>query len=170
MKTRAISICPISISLFSAIASFAVVAADVTIETAAAIASQCYAVGDTVTVSGGDAAAMLGDGIATLNGSTITMKRAGFSLLKDTGGTEYRFAVYEPPATGGDVFFLNFTDNANWSAAPWTKVTQNSERTFPNHADDVAVIVNPSDADFVPYMASVQKDSFPRHACRGIQR
>ena len=118
----------------------AVRAADVSIATASAIASQCYAVGDTVTVSDGSAVAVLGDGVATLKNSTITMKRAGFTLLKDAGGTEYRFAVYEPPAPGGDVFFLNLTDNANWSAAPWTKVTQNSERTFPNHADDVAVM------------------------------
>ena len=131
------------ISLLFASASFAVVAADVTIETAAAIAFQCYAVGDTVTVSD-SSAAVLGDGIATLNGSVVTMEHAGWTLLKGSGGTEYMFAVYEPPAPGGDVFFLNFTDNANWSAAPWTKVTQNSERTFPNRADDVAVIVNPS--------------------------
>lgn len=132
------------ISLLFASASFVATAANVTIEAAANIASQCYAVGDTVTVSGGDAAAVLGDGIATLNGSTITMKHAGFTLLKDAGKTEYMFAVYEPPAEGGDVFLLELTANANWSAAPWTKVTQNSERTFPNHADDVAVIVNPS--------------------------
>ena len=144
MKTRAISICPISISLFSAIASFAVVAADVTIETVADISSKCYAVGDTVTVSDGTAAAVLGDYVALLDGSTITMEHAGWTLLKDSGGTEYMFAVYEPPASGGDVFFLNFTTDANWSAAPWTKVTQNSNRTYPNHADDVAVIVNPS--------------------------
>ena len=90
MKTRAISICPISISLFSAIASFAVVAADVTIETAADISSKCYAVGDTVTVSDGTAA-VLGDGIATLDGSIVTMKHPGFTLLKDSGGTEYCF-------------------------------------------------------------------------------
>lgn len=124
--------------------AFAAEAADVSIGTAADIAGKCYAVGDTVTVSGGDAAAVLGDYVASLDASTITMKHAGWTLLKDSGGTEYRFAVYEPPAEGGDVFFLEFTANANWSAAPWTKVTQNSARTFPNHADDVAVIVNPS--------------------------
>ena len=99
-----ISIRKLVISLLFASASFVVTAADVTIETAANIASQCYAVGDTVTVSGGDAAAVLGDGIATLNGSTITMKHAGFTLLKDAGGTEYWFAVYEAPGGEGDVF------------------------------------------------------------------
>ena len=131
------------ISLLFASASFAVVAADVTIETAANIASQCYAVGDTVTVSGGDAAAVLGDGIATLNGSTITMKHAGFTLLKDSDGTEYRFGVYETPSGDGDVFLFNWTENANygWATAPWTKITQNSDRTYPDHADDVAMVL-----------------------------
>ena len=142
MKPRAISICPISISLFSAIASFAVVAADVTIETAADISSKCYAVGDTVTVSDSSAAAVLGDGIATLNGSTITMKHAGFTLLKDAGETEYWFAVYETPGGEGDVFLFDWTENSNfgWVSASWTNVTQNSARTYPDHADDVAMI------------------------------
>ena len=46
-----ISIRKLVISLLFASASFVVTAADVTIETAANIASRCYAVGDTVTVS-----------------------------------------------------------------------------------------------------------------------
>ncbi len=137
-----ISIRKLVISLLFASALFVVMAADVTIETAANIASQCYAVGDTVTVSGGDAAAVLGDGIATLNGSTITMKHAGFTLLKDTDGTEYRFGVYETPGGDGDVFLFDWTENANygWASASWTKFTQNSDRTYPDHADDVAMI------------------------------
>ena len=118
-----------SISLLLSFAAFTVAAADVTIETAADIASKCYAVGDTVTVSDGTAAAVLGDYVALLDSSTITMEHAGWTLLKDSGGTEYMFAVYEPPAADGDVFFLNFTADANWSAAPWTKVTQNPNRT-----------------------------------------
>ena len=109
-----------------------------------AIAKKCYAVGDTVTITGGDADAVLGDYVATLSGSKLTMAHAGWTLLKDSSGTEYMFAVYEPPAEGGDVFLLELTANVNWSAAAWTKVTQNSNRTYPNHADDVAVIVNPS--------------------------
>ena len=130
------------ISLLFASASFVATAADVTIEAAANIASQCYAVGDTVTVSGGDAEAVLGDGIATLNGSTITMKHAGFTLLKNTGGTEYWFAVYEAPGGEGDVFLFDWTANSNygWASASWTNVTQNSDRTYPDHADDVAMI------------------------------
>ena len=143
MNNRTISIRALSISLLLASVAFEVVAADVTIETAAAIASQCYAVGDTVTVSDSSAAAVLGDGIATLNGSTITMKHAGFSLLKDTGGTEYRFGVYETPGGDGDVFLFNWTENANygWATAPWTKFTQRSDRTYPNQADDVALVL-----------------------------
>ena len=142
MKTRAISIRTLSISLLLSFAAFTVVAADVTIETAAAIASQCYAVGDTVTVSDSSAAAVLGDGIATLNGSTITMKHAGFTLLKDAGETEYWFAVYETPGGEGDVFLFDWTENSNygWVSASWTNVTQNSARTYPDHADDVAMI------------------------------
>ncbi|MCR5839212.1 MAG: hypothetical protein K6G94_06210, partial [Kiritimatiellae bacterium] len=142
MNNRTISIRTLSISLLLASAAFAVVAADVTIETAAAIASQCYAVGDTVTVSDSSAAAVLGDGIATLNGSTITMKHAGFTLLKDAGETEYWFAVYETPGGEGDVFLFDWTENSNygWVSASWTNVTQNSVRTYPDHADDVAMI------------------------------
>lgn len=131
------------ISLLFASASFVVTAADVTIETAAAIASQCYAVGDTVTVSDGSAAAVLGDGVATLVGQTLTMKHAGFTLLKDAGGTEYRFGVYETPGGDGDVFLFDWTENANygWATAPWTKITQHSDRTYPDHADDVAMVL-----------------------------
>ena len=144
MNNRAISIKSLSILLLVAFSAFTIMAADVTIGTAADIVSKCYAVGDTVTVSDGTAAAVLGDYVASLKDSTITMEHAGWTLLKDSDGTEYMFAVYEPPASGGDVFFLNFTANADWSAASWTKVTQNSERAYPNHADDVAVIINPS--------------------------
>lgn len=144
MNNRTISIRTLSISLLLAFASSAVAAADVAIGTAADIAGKCYAVGDTVTITGGDAAAVLGDYVATLSGQTLTMAHAGWTLLKDSGGTEYMFAVYEPPAEGGDVFLLELTANVNWSAAAWTKVTQNSDRTYPNHADDVAVIVNQS--------------------------
>ena len=142
MNNRTISIRTLSISLLLAFASSAVAAADVAIGTAAEIAGTCYAVGDTVTVSDGSAAAVLGDGIATLNGSAITMKHAGFTLLKDKGGTEYWFAVYEAPGGEGDVFLFDWTANSNygWATAPWTKVTQNSDRTYPDHADDVAMI------------------------------
>lgn len=143
MNNRTISIRTLSISLLLASAAFAVVAADVNIETAADIASKCYAVGDTVTVSDSTAAAVLGDGIATLDGSVITMKHPGFTLLKDSGGTEYCFGVYETPGGEGDVFLFDWTEssNYNWETAPWTKITQNSERTYPNHADDVAMVL-----------------------------
>ena len=142
MDDYIVSLRPMAVLLL--FAALQAAGADVAIGTAADIASKCYAVGDTVTVSDGTAAAVLGDYVASLDGSTITMEHAGWTLLKSSGGTEYMFAVYEPPAAGGDVFSLNFTANANWSEAPWAKVTQNSERVYPNHADDVAVIVNPS--------------------------
>ncbi len=143
MNNRTISIRTLSISFLLAFASFAVVAADLSIGTAADIAGKCYAVGDTVTVSDGTADAVLGDGIATLNGSIVTMKHPGFTLLKDSGGTEYCFGVYETPGGEGDVFLFDWTEssNYNWETAPWTKITQNSERTYPNHADDVAMVL-----------------------------
>ena len=143
MNNRTISIRTLSISLLLASAAFAVVAADVNIETAADIASKCYAVGDTVTVSDGTAAAVLGDGIATLDGSVITMKHPGFTLLKDSDGTEYTFGVYETPGGEGDVFLFGWTENSDykWEVAPWTNITQNSARTYPNHADDVAMVL-----------------------------
>ena len=142
MNNSTISIRTLSISLLLAFASSAVAAAEVAIGTAANIADTCYAVGDTVTISDGSVAAVLGDGIATLNGSTITMKHAGFTLLKDAGGTEYWFAVYEAPGGEGDVFLFDWTENSNygWVSASWTNVTQNSARTYPDHADDVAMI------------------------------
>lgn len=118
-------------------------AADVTLESASAIAKQCYAVGDTVTISDGSAAAVLGDGIATLAGSTLSMVHPGFTRLKNAGGAEYVFGVYETPAEGGDVFFFDWTANSNfgWADAPWAKITQNTDRTVPDHADDVAMVL-----------------------------
>lgn len=143
MNNRTISIRTLSILLLLASATFEVVAADVAIKTAADIASKCYAVGDTVTVSDGTAAAVLGDGIATLDGSVITMKHPGFTLLRDSDGTEYTFGVYETPGGEGDVFLFGWTENSDykWEVAPWTNITQNSARTYPNHADDVAMVL-----------------------------
>ena len=117
-------------------------AADIELGTAADIALACYAVGDTVTVSDGTAAAVLGDYVASLKDSTITMEHAGWTLLKDSDGTEYAFGVYETPGGEGDVFLFDWTANNNvgWASAAWTKITQNSDRTVPNHADDVAMI------------------------------
>ena len=118
-------------------------AADFEIAASADIAKRCYAVGDTVTVSGGDAAAVLGDGVATLDGQVLTMKHPGFTLLKDSGGTEYVFGVYETPADGGDAFLFDWSANSvGWKTAAWVNLTGNSERTYPDHADDVAMILN----------------------------
>ena len=143
MNNRMISIRTLAISFLLALVAFTVAAADVTIETAADIASKCYAVGDTVTVSAGTAAAVLGDYVASLKDSTITMEHAGWTLLKDSGGTEYTFGVYETPGGEGDVFLFGWTENSDykWEVAPWTNITQNSARTYPNHADDVAMVL-----------------------------
>lgn len=143
MNNRTTSIRTLSILLLLAFASSAVAAADVAIGTAAEIAGKCYAVGDTVTITGGDAAAVLGDGIATLSDSTITMIHPGFTKLRNSGGTEYIFGVYETPAKGGDVFLFDWTENSNfgWDAARWAKITKNTDRTIPNHADDVAMVL-----------------------------
>ena len=75
--------------------------------------------------------------------SVLTMKHPGFTLLKDSGGTEYTFGVYETPGGEGDVFLFGWTENSDykWEVAPWTNITQNSARTYPNHADDVAMVL-----------------------------
>ena len=130
--------------LTSALVLFAApaAAAEAQLATSADIALKCYAVGDTVAIADGSAAAVLGDCVATLAGSTVAMKHPGFSLLKDAGGTEYWFGVYEAPGGEGDVFLLDWTANSNygWATAPWTKITENSTRTYPDHADDVAMV------------------------------
>lgn len=132
------------VSFVLAISSIALYAANYTISTAANIDLQCYAVGDTVTVADATASEVLGDGIATLADGVITMKHTGVTLLKSTSGTEYIFAVYETPAAGGDVFFHEFAQNVNinWESDAWIKLTSNSDRTYPNHADDVAILIN----------------------------
>lgn len=133
----------IILAALSAVAAANAGAAGYELADSSAIAKKCYAVGDTVTITGGDAAAVLGDGIATLSDSTITMIHPGFTKLKNSGGTEYIFGVYETPAEGGDVFFFDWTVNSNfgWDAATWAKITQNTDRTVPNHADDVAMVL-----------------------------
>lgn len=140
---------PLSFSVLAAVMAFAFVpsafCADEKLFTAADIAFTCYAVGDTVTIADGSAAAVFGDCVASLDGQTITMKRPGFTLLKDADGTEYVFGAYEMPGEEGDVFLFNWsTGGVNWDSAEWTKLTQNSNRTYPNHADDVAMVLNVS--------------------------
>lgn len=122
--------------------SFVVGARNIALSTCASIEGQFFRVGDRATIADATAAAVLGDGVAALAGQTIAMKHPGFTLLKDVEGGEHRFAVYEPPAAGGDVFFFDWTadNNYGWASAPWTKITANTSRTVPDHADDVAMI------------------------------
>ncbi len=120
-----------------------VFATDYTLSTAANIANQCYAVGDTVTISDNSVDAVMGEKIATLKEQTITMVGPGGLLLKDTSGTEHIFFVYEKPANNGEVFFCELVNNnVSWDTFAWTKVYGSSDRTYPNAPDDVAIIVN----------------------------
>jgi hypothetical protein len=137
--------------------SFVVGARNISLSTAASIAGQVFRVGDRATVADATAAAVLGDGVATLDGQTVSMRHPGFTLLKDVEGAEHWFAVYEQPGGEGDVFLLDWTENVayGWTSAPWTKVTENTSRTFPDHADDVAMIrVARSDYGFLTLPAA----------------
>ena len=122
--------------------SFVVGARNIALSTAASIAGQIFRVGDRATIADATAAAVLGDGVATLDGQTVSMVHPGFTLLRDVEGGEHWFAVYEQPGGDGDVFLFDWTASSNydWQAAPWAKLTDNSSRTHPNHADDVAMI------------------------------
>lgn len=124
--------------------SFVVGARNVPLSAASAIDGLVFRVGDRATVGDGTAAAVLGDGIATLEGQTLTMKHPGFALLKAADGTEYGFGVYEAPADGGDAFLFDWSagNPVGWKTAAWTNLTGNSARTYPDHADDVAMILN----------------------------
>ena len=77
--------------------SFVVGARNIALSTAGSIAGQVFRVGDRATVADATAAAVLGDGVATLDGQTVSMRHPGFTLLKDVEGAEHWFAVYEQP-------------------------------------------------------------------------
>lgn len=121
--------------------SFVVGARNFPLSTASSIAGQVFRVGDRATVADATAAAVLGDGVATLDGQTVSMVHPGFTLLRDVEGGEHWFGVYETPGGDGDVFFFGWTSgNPGWASAPWTNLTARTGRAYPNHADDVAMI------------------------------
>ena len=99
-----------------------------------------YFEGDTLTLPSGSYT-MMGDAIATVADNVVTCKKAGFTLLDD-GTTKYRICVVPQPPDGGDVFYF-YSSNGNgdnWTSVSWTKVTQNTDRTYPNDANDIAVV------------------------------
>ena len=137
--------------------SFVIGARNIALSTSSSIAGQIFRVGDRATIADATAAAVLGDGVATLDGQTVSMVHPGFTLLRDVEGGEHWFAVYETPGGDGDVFLFDWTANSDygWTSAPWTKVTANTGRTVPDHADDVAMIrVARSDYGFFTLPAS----------------
>lgn len=99
-----------------------------------------YFVGDTLTLPSGTYTVM-GDAIATVADNVVDCKKAGFTLL-DSGSSKYRICVVPHPPAGGDVFyyFSNNGNGDNWTSVAWTKVTQNTDRTYPNDANDIAVV------------------------------
>ena len=121
--------------------SFVVGARNIALSTSSSIAGQIFRVGDRATIADATAAAVLGDGVATLDGQTVSMVHPGFTLLRDVEGGEHWFGVYETPGGDGDVFFFDWTSgNPGWASAPWTNLTARTGRAYPNHADDVAMI------------------------------
>ena len=99
-----------------------------------------YFEGDTLTLPAGSYTVM-GDAIATVADNVVTCKKSGFTLLDD-GAAKYRICVVPHPPAGGDVFYY-FSSNGNgdaWTSVTWTKVTQNTDRTIPNGANDIAVV------------------------------
>lgn len=104
------------------------------------VASGFHFVGDSITLPQGSYT-VLGDGIASLSGNVVTCKKAGFTLLND-GSADYRLCVVPRPSAGGDVFYWynNDGNGQNWTSVAWTKVTSNSDRTYPNGPHDIAVV------------------------------
>ena len=105
-----------------------------------ALDSGFYFEGDTLTLPAGSYTVM-GDAIATVADNVVICKKAGFTLVND-GSADHRLCVVPHPPAGGDVFyyFSNNGNGDNWTSATWTKVTQNTDRTIPNGANDIAVV------------------------------
>ena len=105
-----------------------------------ALDSGFYFEGDTLTLPAGSYTVM-GDAIATVTNNIVICKKAGFTLVND-GSADHRLCVVPQPPAGGDVFYY-FSNNGNgdaWTSVTWTKVTQNTDRTYPNNANDIAVV------------------------------
>ena len=112
-----------------------------TITDLAVLETSFFTEGDTIALPAGSYA-MMGDAIATVAGNVVTCKKAGFTLL-EASGAKYRVCVVPQAPAGGDVFYCysnNGGNGDNWASVAWTKVTQNTERTYPNNENDIAVI------------------------------
>lgn len=99
-----------------------------------------YFEGDTITLPDGTYK-LMGDAIATIADKVISCRKSGFTLLND-GSADHRLCVVPQPPAGGDVFYWKNTDGngQNWTSVTWTKVTQNTDRAYPNDANDIAVV------------------------------
>lgn len=132
-----------AVALFSG----SIFAANYTISTAADIDNRSFCVGDTITVAGNAILEVMGDCVASVDASTITIKHPGFTYLRATSSSStesYVFSAYEPIPKTADVFFVALEGSSNWDSLVWTKVTSNTDRAYPNAKDDVAIILNKS--------------------------
>lgn len=136
MKTKLSLFAAVSVALFSFDSS----AADHAITDLSELSTSFYTVGDTLTLPAGSYTTV-GDGVATVVDNVVTCKKAGFTLVND-GSSDHRLCIVPEAPAGGDVFywFSNNGNGENWTSVGWTKVTQNTDRTYPNNANDIAVV------------------------------
>ena len=136
MKTKLTFFAAVSVALFSFDSS----AANHDIANLSELSTSFYTVGDTLTLPAGSYTTV-GDGVATVVNNVVTCKKAGFTLVND-GSSDHRLCIVPEAPAGGDVFYW-FSNNGNgedWTSVGWTKVTQNTDRTYPNNANDIAVV------------------------------
>ena len=128
------------LAMIAVCASMVVVAANHEITDLSVLDTGFYFEGDTLTLPTGSYT-LMGDAIATVANNIVICKKAGFTLVND-GSSDHRLCVVPRPLAGGDVFYW-YSNNGNgesWTSVTWTKVTQNTARTYPNNANDVAVV------------------------------
>lgn len=123
--------------------SFIVVAlnaANYEIDDLTSIANSFYREGDTLTLPSGSYT-VIGDAVATVSDNVVTCKKGGFTLINDAS-SDYRLCVVPQPPAGGDVFywFNNNNSGENWTSVAWTNLTKNTDRSYPNNANDIAVV------------------------------
>ena len=88
-----------------------------------------------------------GDGVAQIgaDGMSFTTVNPGISFLEvrdPYNGVTNRYDFFVAPKVldTADIFMLEVNGTVQWQNAAWTKLTSNTERTYPNASDDIAII------------------------------